>query len=231
MITLETILKSGYVNDDKTNYNYQQVITNNKNKIFIYDYPISSILKDDFETHFCTHFYKHTIAFQNIGEWCYYLSEHLNNIFPYMNTYFEKISDYNDLMTNLGYNETITISHQETGSLTSSQTGENTSQDNTTSNQTIKGRDFPNSSITVTSGDYYTDSTLTDGLQDSNNESHSSFNQNDNTSKNFNETENRNYINNSDINVYDFLLKYRDEIDNIYGLIYSKMSDLFIAIM
>ena len=81
MLTIEKMLKSGYNNKNRNTWNYQEVIKNNKQRIFIYDYPILEEFKNDFETHFCAHFYKREFSFTP-GEFCYYLSEKLNNIFP-----------------------------------------------------------------------------------------------------------------------------------------------------
>ena len=72
MLTIEKILKSGHNNTNRNTWNYQEVIKNNKQRIFIYDYPILKEFKEDFETHFCAHFYKREFAFTP-GEFCYYL--------------------------------------------------------------------------------------------------------------------------------------------------------------
>ena len=218
-MTIEKILKSGMSNIDKHNWNYQEVIKNNKYKVFIYDYPIDTVLKDDFETHFCAHFYFRDLAFQNVGEFCYYLSERLNNLFPYYNEFFKRIGNYDELFTNLGYDETITRRHDETGTYNSKQSS------NSNQNTLEKGRDFPNSAVDLNSDKYYTDST-----ENENNVKSSSTQDDGNTVK-YDETEIRHYVNNDNLNVYDFLMKYRQDIDNIYGEIYMRMEDLFVGIM
>lgn len=250
-MTIEKILKSGMNNQDRHNWNYQEVIANNKSKVFIYDYPIDDIFKDDFEKHFCAHFYLRDLAFQNVGEFCYYLSERLNNIFPYYNEFFKRIGNYDELFTNLGYDETITRTHDETknkshdekGTYKSDTTSQTTGKDtqNITDDNVTKGRDFPNSAIDLDSTSYYTDSSETKNTQDTqrNTETDMTGNQDD-TSTNkyddsetnkYNETETRHYTNNDNLNVYDFLMKYRRDIDNIYGEIYMRMDDLFIGIL
>lgn len=218
-MTIEKILKSGMNNQDRHNWNYQEVIANNKSKVFIYDYPIDEVFKDDFEKHFCAHFYLRDLAFQNVGEFCYYLSERLNNLFPYYNEFFKRIGNYDELFTNLGYDETITRNHDETGTYNSKQSA--------TSNQNSleKGRDFPNSAIDLNSDRYYTDSS------ENENNVKSSSSQDDGNTVKYDETETRRYVNNSNLNVYDFLMKYRQDIDNIYGEIYMRMDDLFIGIL
>lgn len=213
MITIETILKSGMINDDRHNWNYQEVIANNKSKVFIYDYPIADALKDDFETHFCAHYYKRVLADQNIGEFCYYLSERLNNLFPYYNEYFNRIGSYDELFTNLSYDETINRQVNEEGTNNSSGSAE-------TSTENF-GRDFPNSAINL-AADYYTDSSTTS--------SDTSTTDNTTSTNDRTESEARHYVDNSNLNVFDFLMKYRNEIDNIYRQIYKQLDDLFIGI-
>ena len=234
-MTIEKILKSGMNNEDRHNWNYQEVISNNKSKVFIYDYPIDEVFKDDFETHFCAHFYLRDLAFQNVGEFCYYLSERLNNLFPYYNEFFKRIGNYDELFTNLGYDETISRSHDETGTYKSDTTSQTTGEDtqNVTDDNVTKGRDFPNSAIDLNSSSYYTDSSETNNVQDTqrNTETSTTGNQDDTTTNQYDETETRHYVNNNNLNVYDFLMKYRRDIDNIYGEIYMKMDDLFIGIL
>lgn len=230
MITIETILKSGITNDDRHNWNYQQVIANNKSKVFIYDYPIDDTIKDDFETHFCAHYYKRVLADQNIGEFCYYLSEKLNNLFPYYNEYFKRIGNYEELFTNLEYDETINRSTNESGTMGSQQNG-NTQNNGTadTSTETYT-RDYPNSAINVSGSDYYTDSSKTTSGTDTTDNTTSTFTQNDTSTNDKLESEARHYVDNSNLNVFDFLMKYRNEIDNIYRQIYKQLDDLFIGV-
>lgn len=234
-MTIEKILKSGMINEDRHNWNYQEVISNNKSKVFIYDYQIDEVFKDDFETHFCAHFYLRDLAFQNVGEFCYYLNERLNNLFPYYNEFFKRIGNYDELFTNLGYDETISRSHDETGTYKSDTTSQTTGEDtqNVTDDNITKGRDFPNSAIDLNSDSYYTDSSETSNVQDTqrNTETSMTGNQDDTSTNKYNETETRHYVNNNNLNVYDFLMKYRQDIDNIYGEIYMRMDDLFIGIL
>lgn len=229
MITIETILKSGITNDDRHNWNYQEVIANNKSKVFIYDYPIANALKDDFETHFCAHYYKRVLADQNIGEFCYYLSERLNNLFPYYNEYFNRIGNYDELFTNLGYDETINRQVNEEGTAGSQQNGTNNSTGSAETNTENLGRDFPNSAINL-GGDYYTDGSNTSSNTSTTDNTASTFTQNDSSTNDRTESEARHYVDNSNLNVFDFLMKYRNEIDNIYRQIYKQLDDLFIGV-
>lgn len=234
-MTIEKILKSGMNNQDRHNWNYQQVIENNKSKVFIYDYPIDEVFKDDFEKHFCSHFYLRDLAFQNVGEFCYYLSERLNNIFPYYNEFFKRIGNYDELFTNLGYDETITRTYNENGTYKSDTSSQTKGEDNQNVNDdsVTKGRDFPNSAVDLNTDRYYTDSSEVNQKQDTkrNTKTNMSGKQDDKTTRKYDESETRRYVNNDNLNVYDFLMKYRQDIDNIYGEIYMRMDDLFIGIL
>ena len=142
MLTIEKMLKSGHNNNNRNTWNYQEVIKNNKQRIFIYDYPILEEFKEDFENHFCAHFYKREFAFTP-GEFCYYLSEKLNNIFPYYNEVFKKIGNY-DLLFGNG-KETFT--KNKTGNYNENENGTGISTVDTNRMINNKNRDFPTSAI------------------------------------------------------------------------------------
>lgn len=221
MLTIEKMLKSGHNNNNRNTWNYQEVIKNNKQRIFIYDYPILEEFKEDFETHFCAHFYKREFAFTP-GEFCYYLSEKLNNIFPYYNEVFKKIGNY-DLLFGNG-KETFT--KNKTGKYNENENGRGISTVDTNRMINNKNRDFPTSAISDIDK-YLTDTQLStsDDLTKS-----EASNKNEKTNvSNENETYTRE--NNININLHDYLMQYRSEIDTIYEDLYIKFDDLFLMVL
>ena len=221
MLTIEKMLKSGHNNNNRNTWNYQEVIKNNKQRIFIYDYPILEEFKEDFENHFCAHFYKREFAFTP-GEFCYYLSEKLNNIFPYYNEVFKKIGNYNLLFGN--GKETFT--KNKTGNYNENENGRGISTVNANRMINNKNRDFPTSAISDIDK-YLTDTQLStsDDLTKS-----EASNKNEKTNvSNENETYTRE--NNININLHDYLMQYRSEIDTIYKDLYIKFDELFLMVL
>lgn len=221
MLTIEKMLKSGHNNNNRNTWNYQEVIKNNKQRIFIYDYPILEEFKEDFENHFCAHFYKREFAFTP-GEFCYYLSEKLNNIFPYYNEVFKKIGNY-DLLFGNG-KETFTKNKKGNYNENENGTGISTVDTNRMINN--KNRDFPTSAISDIDK-YLTDTQLStsDDLTKS-----EASNKNEKTNVS---NENETYIreNNININLHDYLMQYRSEIDTIYEDLYIKFDELFLMVL
>ena len=221
MLTIEKMLKSGHNNNNRNTWNYQEVIKNNKQRIFIYDYPILEEFKEDFENHFCAHFYKREFAFTP-GEFCYYLSEKLNNIFPYYNEVFKKIGNY-DLLFGNG-KETFT--KNKTGNYNENENGTGISTVDTNRMINNKNRDFPTSAISDI------DKYLTDTQLSTSNDLTKSEASNKNEKTNVS-NENETYIreNNININLHDYLMKYRSEIDTIYKDLYIKFDELFLMVL
>ena len=221
MLTIEKILKSGHNNTNRNTWNYQEVIKNNKQRIFIYDYPILKEFKEDFETHFCAHFYKREFAFTP-GEFCYYLSEKLNNIFPYYNEVFKKIGNY-DLLLGNG-KEILTRDKKSNYNENENSTGNSTIDTNRIINN--KNRDFPTSAVSDI--DKYLTDTQTSTSDDLTKSEASNKNEKTNVSN-----ENETYIreNNININLHDYLIQYRSEIDTIYEDLYIKFDELFLMVL
>lgn len=238
MITIETILKAEPLTTSPS-WDYQNVIKENKYKIFIYDYPINPIFKDDFEFKLCSHFYLRELAFQNIGQFCYYLSEELNNIFPYFNKVLEDIIKYDELLKNVGFKENIeriyTKNRIKTEDDTQNQKIENKSNNNQNINENGINidKDFPVSAI-ENSKDYETSSnntekkTVNTEVNTSNSNQDSIFKNNLNEEEKYTENESR-INNNTDMLYYDLLKKYTYEIDDIYNIIFKKLDSLFLS--
>src|SRR5699024_7203025 len=132
-----------------------------------------------------------------------------------------------ELFTNLGYDETINRQVNEEGTAGSQQNGTNNSTGSAETSTENFGRDFPNSAINLAGG-YYTDSSTTSSDTSTTDNTTSTFTQNDTSTNDRTESEDRHYVDNSNLNVFDFLMKYRNEIDNIYRQIYKQLDDLFI---
>lgn len=221
MLTIEKMLKSGHNNNNRNTWNYQEVIKNNKQRIFIYDYPILEEFKEDFENHFCAHFYKREFAFAP-GEFCYYLSEKLNNIFPYYNEVFKKIGNY-DLLFGNGKEK---FTKNKIGNYNENENGTGISTVDTNRMINNKNRDFPTSAVSDIDK-YLTDTQLStsDDLTKS-----EASNKNEKTNvSNENETYTRE--NNININLHDYLMQYRSEIDTIYEDLYIKFDELFLMVL
>lgn len=311
MITVETVLKSGYPYNQTDYWNVNDVIRENKKKIFIYDYPIADAFKDDFESHFCRHFYKRELAYQNIGEFCYELNDRLCNIFPWYNNYLLKIGSFDDLNHNGAGSENywkenkgthITDNeHHTTDNMQNVTDYHNTDKDtlhdntktledvtghstdifdgnvNTTENinvdttGNVKNKDFPISVINGSEDQYETDSsrsvtnqttdrntdTRTDntdntdttqntdrdvnewktddqiheGLSHANQTDKGQFNGRENGSYEDTEHFNKTFTDDTNLNLFEQLKLYRDEIDHVYGYIYRHLDDLFIGIL
>lgn len=221
MLTIEKMLKSGHTNTNRNTWNYQEVIKNNKQRIFIYDYPILEEFKEDFETHFCAHFYKREFAFTP-GEFCYYLSEKLNNIFPYYNEVFKKIGNY-DLLFGNG-KETFT--KNKTGKCNENENGTGISTVDTNRMINNKNRDFPTSAVSDI--DKYLTDTQSSTSDDLTKSEASNKNEKTNVS---NENETYTRENNININLHDYLMQYRSEIDTIYEDLYIKFDELFLMVL
>lgn len=249
MLTIEMMLKSGYKNPYKTEWNYQKVIKANANKVFIYDYPINPTFKEDFEMKVLAHFYKRNIIGVP-GEFCYYLSEKLNILFPSFNHVLENIGNYDELFGN--GDETITRIKSNTGSGTNILKRNLTGQGNNTSNvddttninsnstQENVNRDFPTGSVTDITK-YMTDSQ--DGKTNANstntrkniekNNNNYSENGEDNTQKNFTEDEKETItrVDNSNRDKLDYFIAFRNEIDKAYEYIFIQLDELFYFVL
>lgn len=237
MLTIEKMLKSGNNNINRNTWNYQEVIKNNKQRIFIYDYPILEEFKNDFETHFCAHFYKREFSFTP-GEFCYYLSEKLNNIFPYYNEVFKKIGNYDLLFGNgkekFTRNKKGNYNENEDSTGSSSIDNSTTNDINTTRISNNKNRDFPTSAVSDI--DSYLSDTQSNTIDDvtkgtgTNKTIGSNTNNNEKTNTS---DENETYTreNNMNINLHDYLIQYRSEIDTIYDDLYKKFDDLFLMVL
>lgn len=237
MLTIEKMLKSGHKNPQQNSWNYQEVIKNNTQRVFIYDYPILEEFKKDFENHFCAHFYKREFAFVP-GEFCYYLSEKLNNIFPYYNEVFKRIGNYEELFGNgkdtserkksSAFDETENINGN------SSIDNSSTNDIDTTRMSNNRNRDFPTSAVSDIDS-YLTDSqtsTIDDVVKGKGtNTTRGSNTNNTNRNNQGNEEEIYSRKNNSNINLHDYLMQYRSEIDSIYNDLYNKFDDLFLMVL
>lgn len=233
MLTIEKMLKSGHNNKDRNEWNYQKVIKDNTSKVFIYDYPILEEFKNDFEEHFCAHFYKREFAFVP-GEFCYYLSEKLNNIFPYYNEVLKRIGNYETLFGN--GNE---VFQREKSSEFSEDNTENSTVDNSSSTSvdttrvtSNKNRDFPSSAVENVDS-YLTDSqeTHVDDLSEAKGTNKTTGSNIGKRNNNGLESEKYTRTNNNNINLYDYLQNYRKDIDDIYRDLYKKFDDLFLMVM
>lgn len=237
MLTIEKLLKSGHNNPQQNSWNYQEVIKNNTQRVFIYDYPILEEFKEDFETHFCAHFYKREFA-SVPGEFCYYLSEKLNNIFPYYNEVLKRIGNYEEVFGNgqetFERKKSSAFDETENSIGNSSINNSNTSDIDTTRMSNNKNRDFPTSAV-IDIDSYLTDSqtiTTNDVTKGKGtNTTNGSNTNNSNRNNQGKEEESYTRRNNSNISLHDYLMQYRSEIDSIYNDLYKKFDELFLMVL
>lgn len=237
MLTIEKMLKSGYKNPQQNSWNYQEVIKNNTQRVFIYKYPILEEFKEDFEFHFCSHFYKREFAFVP-GEFYYYLSERLNNIFPYYNEVLKRVGNYEELFGNgqetFERKKTSAFDESQNSSGNSSIDNSSTNDIDTTRVSSNKNRDFPTSAVSDIDS-YLTDSQsgtiddITHGTGSNTTKGSNTNKSNRNNQGNEEESYTRN--NNNNINLHDYLIQYRSEIDSIYNDLYIKFDDLFLMVL
>ena len=237
MLTIEKMLKSGHNNTNRNTWNYQEVIKNNTQRVFIYEYPILNEFKEDFETHFCSHFYKREFAFVP-GEFCYYLSEKLNNIFPYYNEILKRVGNYEELFGNgeENYQRKKSSAFDESQNSTGNSSINNTSSNDIDNTRMInnKNRDFPTNA--VSNIDNYLSDSQSSNIDDAThstgtNTTNGSNSNNSNRNNQGEEEESYTRKNNSNINLHDYLMQYRSEIDSIYNDLYKKFDDLFLMVL
>lgn len=225
MLTIEMMLKSGYKNPYKTEWNYQKVIKANASKVFIYDYPINPTFKEDFEMKVLAHFYKRNIIGVP-GEFCYYLSEKLNILFPSFNHVLENIGNYDELFGN--GDRTITRTRNDSG--TGTVTNDSTDSTKLTNQATVKNtnRDFPTSAVTDVSK-YMTDSQ--DGTTTSNGTNTRTANDTNESKYQDNQTETITEIDNSNRDKLEYFIAFRNEIDKAYEYIFIQLDELFYFVL
>lgn len=238
---ISDILMSGYKNQDYGNPNFLQVIQNNKQKIFDFEYGIDPLIKQDFETMFLLHFFDYEIATptdtHTLLIWKVYLSARLNNIFPLYNQF---ISAMKKSLTG-ERTDTSTENHTKDNTYKSQRNGTNDTTINdsthTTSDSEVqdtnKFRDFPNSAISNTDT-YLTNSgennTTTNVLTNSAHQGTTGGTSTDKIDDIGNEQGNRNNSTTYGISDLDFINRFRNELTGVYDEIFKYCADLFIFV-
>ena len=121
------------------------------NKIFDFDYPLSSeVNKEEFECQILNHYIMRRIGFDTFTAFQLYLENKLNEILPFYNKLFDSLADFN--LFNDG--ETITRERTDNGSTTL----------DSTNNLESRFSEFPLNRLNdIKDGSYVTNQTTNDG--------------------------------------------------------------------
>lgn len=222
------VLRSGYKNPDYNNYNMFELIENNKDKIFKYDYPINPVIKDDFEKAFCLHYFRYELSpsLFPMAQWHTELYARLYNLFPLYNQYFNKMSaeiNGNKVTTFKEIyerNTTANREHNDTDKFT-----QDVSRETEVNN---KNRDFPISAISNTDA-YLTDS------QDNNETENANRQDNRNRKLTEDSTNKEEFSHTTEeikgISDLDYLKLFRSQLQGIYNEIFKELNTLFVLVL
>lgn len=198
--TLYAIMNSIANYDKETQTKIRDLASATHEKIFDFNYPLSSkVNKDEFECQILNHYIMRRIGFDTFTAFQLFLENKLLEILPYYNTLFDSLVDYN--LFNDG--EVITRNRQDNG----------TSMIN--SNNSVESRfaEYPLNQLTdITDGSYVSNQTINNGTMTNNGT----------TSNNMVEQETR-----SNIDKMDLYQKYLQTKNSIMTMIYKDLDILF----
>lgn len=198
--TLYTIMNSIANYDKETQTKIRDLASATHEKIFDFNYPLSSkVSKDEFECQILNHYIMRRIGFDTFTAFQLFLENKLLEILPYYNTLFDSLVDYN--LFNDG--EVITRNRQDNG----------TSMINSSNSVESRFSEYPLSQLTdITNGSYVSNQTTNKGTMTNNGT----------TSNNMVEQETR-----SNIDKMDLYQKYLQTKNSIMTMIYKDLDILF----
>lgn len=206
--TVYSILESivNYGKDDKTKI--KDLASNGRTTIFNFDYPLSDMIsKEEFECMILNHFLMRRIGFDTVTAFRIQLNVKLNEIMPLYNKMFDVI--YSNL----------SLGNVTTKSGTDNRTVQSNTELNSNTNTVTKHSELPQNEIeAIEDSSYMTDYTSSNN----NSESAGSNNTNDNNIYN-EETTNSNNLEN--------LIKIKNEMQNVYTLIFKDLECLFYGLV
>lgn len=202
--TLYAIMNSIANYNSETETKIRNLAKATHNKIFDFDYPLSSAMsKEDFECQILNHYIMRRINFDTFNAFQIYLENKLNEILPFYNKLFDSLNDFN--LFNDGEKITRNLTENGTSSL------------NSTNDIESRMSEYPLGQLSdINDGNYVSTQNLSNG---------SSVN-NGATNNNTVET-----INRSPIDKMDLYQKYLETKSSIMTMIYKDLDILFYGIV
>lgn len=218
--TLYSILESivNYEKSDKTKI--KDLASNGRSTIFNFDYPLSDkVTKEEFEPIILNHFLMRRIGFDTVTAFRIGLNVKLNEIMPLYNKMFDII------YSNLSLGNVTTRTGLDNRNITVDNTTNNTTSLETSSDTKTKHSELPQDEIeAIEDSSYMTDYTSSNNLSTSNGTSGTTGNTNTQDNNNYNEE----IINSNNL---DNLIKIKNEMQNVYTLIFKDLECLFYGLV
>lgn len=235
-LTLYSILES-YVNYGKSasdTVKIKDMWTVGRNYLFDFHYPLSVETKEVFEHNIINHYLMRRINFETVNLFKIMLENKLNEIMPKYNILFSKLNGWDIFKA-----DTTTREYKDSGITSNSTTQHNTASGSTTSNGSSKNSgdsaysDTPQSQITDIADNSYiseytktSSSGTTDMTTTNNNTIDNTGVESGTSTKDISETVNRTVTNTLDV-----YLKFQEEYNNIYTMIYKDLDCLFYGLV
>lgn len=218
--TIYAILNS-YVNFDNPNpVKISNLANAGRAVIFDFDYPLTTnITKESFETMILNYFLMRRIGYETVTAFKIALSVKLNEIMPKYNKLFDSMQNWNL------FSDGEVISRSESSS-SSSNTGTNATSNGTGSN--ISDRrysDTPQNELTnVQDGKYVTDYNYDTDTSSTTTTSTSTGTESSNGTR-------AETINRSNADKNDLYIRFSNEVNNVYTLIFKDLDPLFYGLV
>ena len=235
-LTLYSILES-YVNYGKSasdTAKIKDMWTVGRNYLFDFQYPLSVETKENFEHNIINHYLMRRINYETVNLFKIMLENKLNEIMPKYNILFSKLDGWDIFKA-----DTTSREYKDSGITSNSTTQHNTVSGSTTSNGSSENSgdsaysDTPQSQITDIADNSYiseykktSSSGTTDMTTTNNNSSDNSGVESGTSTKDISETVNRTVTNTLDV-----YLKFQEEYNNIYTMIYKDLDCLFYGLV
>ena len=235
-LTLYSILES-YVNYGKSasdTVKIKDMWTVGRNYLFDFQYPLSIETKENFEHNIINHYLIRRINYETVNLFKIMLENKLNEIMPKYNVLFTKLDGWDIFKA-----DTTTREYKDSGITSNSTTQHNNASSKTISNGNSENSgdsaysDTPQSQITDIADNSYISEYTKTSSSGSSDMSTTNNSTSDNTgiesgasTKDISETVNRTVTNTLDV-----YLKFQEEYNNIYTMIYKDLDCLFYGLV
>lgn len=183
---------------------------------FDFDYPLSSkVDKEKFETNILNHFINRRIGMETFTSFQLELNSKLNEIMPKYNVLFDSISNWDLFKDGLTIEK---IGNKEDDNSLESNTTANV---NTTSETKMRHSDLPQSHLQDLDDESYVN------IYEKNNGDNSSDSTSKNTTTQNNKNEYSETVKHSQTDLVENYIKYQNEVNSIYSMIYKDLDCLF----
>lgn len=235
--TLYSLMNS-YVNFNKEESEKVKIIdlpSAFRTYLFDFNYPLADNLKADFEENFLSHYMFRRIGFDTYMSFKIHLKNKLNEIMYKYNAMLNEFSNLDFLGINEVHTRTLTNERTESTetSNSSSSSSTNTSTGSSSSTSDNRYSNTPENAISdVQSGTYVTDYTYNQQTGSSNASATGTANGSNTSSADVTgNTEIEETINIHRGDSTDEYLKYQNEINNVYTMMYKELDSLFYGII